>query len=145
MLTAITMHYNPGVTAAAGHVPYLLAAGTLVDVVGCSSWELPRATITNAIAHHPRAGFKRVFADGFRQDAARPSGARSVPAPLRRVRRCREALPVRGVSSRPEPAHQVDRDRTDPAHILDAQDLTEPLGARHDHHNLTRNHAYGRA
>jgi hypothetical protein len=75
VLTAITLHYNPGVTAAAGPVAYLLAAGTAVDVVGFRSWELPTATITDTIAQHPRSGFKRVFADAFRQEARRmPEG-----------------------------------------------------------------------
>lgn len=75
VLTAITLHYNPGVTAAAGPVAYLLAAGTAVDVVGFRSWELPTATITAAIAQHPRSGFKHVFADAFRQEARRmPEG-----------------------------------------------------------------------
>jgi len=75
VLTAITLHYNPGVTAAAGPVAYLLAAGTAVDVVGFRSWELPTASITDAIAQHPRSGFKHVFADAFRQEAERmPEG-----------------------------------------------------------------------
>lgn len=75
VLTAITLHYNPGVTAAAGPVAYLLAAGTAVDVVGFRSLELPTATITAAIAQHPRSGFKHVFADAFRQEARRmPEG-----------------------------------------------------------------------
>jgi hypothetical protein len=75
VLTAITLHYNPGVTADAGSVAYLLAAGTAVDVVGFRSWELPRATIADAIAQHLRSGFKDVFADAWRQEAARvPEG-----------------------------------------------------------------------
>ena len=40
-MTAITMHYTPGVTLDAGPVAYLLAAGAAVDVVGLRSWELP--------------------------------------------------------------------------------------------------------
>lgn len=73
--TAITLHYNPGVTAAAGPVAYLLSAGAAVDVVGFRSWELPTATITDAIAQHPRPGFKHVFAQAFREEARRmPEG-----------------------------------------------------------------------
>ena len=54
-----------------------VAAGTAVDVVGFRSWELPTATITDAIAQHPRSGFKHVFADAFRQEARRmPKAAR---------------------------------------------------------------------
>ena len=41
LLTAITMHHTPGVTADAGPVAYLLAAGAAVDVVGLRSWDLP--------------------------------------------------------------------------------------------------------
>ena len=75
VLTAITLHYNPGVAVTVGPVAYLLAAGTAVDVVGFRSWELPSATITDAIAQHPRDGFKHVFGDAFRQEARRvPEG-----------------------------------------------------------------------
>ena len=75
MLTAITQHYTPGVTRDAGPVAYLLAAGAAVDVVGLRSWELPPVTIKEAVRDHPRAGFKTVFTDAFRQEAARvPEG-----------------------------------------------------------------------
>jgi len=75
MLTAITQHYTPGVTRDAGPVAYLLAAGAAVDVVGLRSWELPPATITEAVREHPRVGFKSVFSEAFRQEAARvPEG-----------------------------------------------------------------------
>ena len=75
MLTAITQHYTPGVTVDAGPVAYLLAAGAAVDVVGLRSWELPPATITEAVREHPRAGFKTAFTEAFRQEAARvPEG-----------------------------------------------------------------------
>jgi hypothetical protein len=73
--TAITMHHTPGVTLDAGPVAYLLSAGAGRDVVGRRSWELPRATIDEAVRRHPRAGFKAAFADAFRQEAARvPDG-----------------------------------------------------------------------
>jgi hypothetical protein len=75
MLTAITQHYTPGVTIDAGPVAYLLAAGAAADVVGLRSWELPRATITEAVREHPRAGFPTMFTEAFRQEAARvPEG-----------------------------------------------------------------------
>jgi hypothetical protein len=75
MLTAITQHYTPGVTHDAGPVAYLLAAGAAVDVVGLRSWDLPPATINQAVREHPRAGFKAVFTEAFRQEAARvPQG-----------------------------------------------------------------------
>ena len=75
LMTAITMHYTPGVTADAGPVAYLLAAGAAVDVVGLRAWELPPATITEVVREHPRAGFKAVFSEAFGQEAARvPEG-----------------------------------------------------------------------
>jgi hypothetical protein len=75
METAITMHYNPRVTLSHGPVPYLLAAGAAVDVVGLGSWELPPETIPDTLAEHPRVGFKDAFGTAFRQEAARvPEG-----------------------------------------------------------------------
>jgi hypothetical protein len=75
METAITMHYNPGVTLSHGPVAYLLAAGAAVDVVGLRSWELPPQTITDAVHDLPRADFKDAFATAFRHEAARvPEG-----------------------------------------------------------------------
>jgi hypothetical protein len=75
LMTAITMHYSPGVTVDAGPVAYLLAAGAAVDVVGLRSWELPPATIDEVVRAHPRADFKTVFTEAFRQEAARvPEG-----------------------------------------------------------------------
>jgi hypothetical protein len=75
LMTAITMHCTPGVTADAGPVAYLLAAGAAVDVVGLRSWELPPATIAEAVRQHPRAGFKALFSEAFQQEAARvPEG-----------------------------------------------------------------------
>jgi len=79
LLTAITMHHTPGVTTAAGPVAYLLAAGaaaaTAADVAGLRSWDLPSATIAQAVREHPRSGFKKAFTEAFRQEAARvPEG-----------------------------------------------------------------------
>jgi hypothetical protein len=75
LMTAITMHYSPGVTVNAGPVAYLLAAGAAVDVVGLRSWELPPATIAEVVRAHPRADFKTVFTEAFREEAARvPEG-----------------------------------------------------------------------
>ena len=75
LMTAITMHYTPGVTVDAGPVAYLLAAGASVDVVGFRSWELPKATIAEVVRAHPRTGFKPVFTEAFRIEAARvPEG-----------------------------------------------------------------------
>jgi hypothetical protein len=75
LMTAITLHYTPGVTVEAGPVAYLLSAGAAVDVVGFRSWELPPSTLSEAVREHPRAGFKAVFTEAFRQEAARvPEG-----------------------------------------------------------------------
>lgn len=75
MLTAITMHHSPGVTVDAGPVAYLLSAGAGLDVAGLRSWELPAATIAEAVREHPRHDFKNVFTEAFRQEAARvPQG-----------------------------------------------------------------------
>jgi HD domain len=75
LLTAITMHHTPGVTADAGPVAHLLAAGAAVDVVGSRSWDLPPTAIADAVREHPRHGFKTVFTEAFREEAARvPEG-----------------------------------------------------------------------
>jgi hypothetical protein len=75
MQTAITMHYTPGVTTAAGPEAYLLSAGAAVDVAGIRSWELPPQTMNNAVRAYPRVGFKKAFADAFRAEAVRvPQG-----------------------------------------------------------------------
>ncbi|MET7426126.1 HD domain-containing protein [Dactylosporangium sp. NPDC005555] len=73
--TAITMHHSPRVTLAAGPVAYLLSAGAGVDVVGLRCWDLPRSTLAQAVSAHPRAGFKRYFAQAWADEAARvPQG-----------------------------------------------------------------------
>ena len=75
MQTAITLHYSPEVTLAAGPVAYLLSAGAGLDVVGLRSWNLPADTLANAVSAHPRENFKQAFATAFAQEAARvPSG-----------------------------------------------------------------------
>ncbi len=75
MQPAITMHYTPGVTTAAGTEAYLLSAGAAVDVAGVRSWELPPQTLNNAVRDYPRVGFKKAFADAFRAEAVRvPQG-----------------------------------------------------------------------
>ena len=75
LLTAITMHYTPGVTPDAGPVAYLLSAGAAVDVAGLRCWDLPSTTLAEAVRDHPRNGFKDAFTEAFRQEAARvPDG-----------------------------------------------------------------------
>ncbi|HYP44204.1 MAG TPA: HD domain-containing protein [Propionibacteriaceae bacterium] len=75
LLTAITMHHTPGVTAEAGAVAYLLSAGAAVDVIGLRCWELPPGGLSEAVREHPRSGFKNVFTEAFQREAARvPEG-----------------------------------------------------------------------
>jgi hypothetical protein len=71
MQTAITMHYNPGVTKAVGTEAYLLSAGAAVDVAGIRSWDLPVQILDDAVRDYPRVGFKKEFAVAFRAEAAR--------------------------------------------------------------------------
>jgi hypothetical protein len=71
MQTAITMHYTPGVTIAAGPEAYLLAAGAAVDVAGIRSWDLPAQILNDTVRDHPRVGFKEAFADAFRAESLR--------------------------------------------------------------------------
>ena len=56
--TAITMHYTPGISAAAGPEAYLLSAGAAVDVAGVRTWDLPTQTLTDAVRDYPGLGFK---------------------------------------------------------------------------------------
>lgn len=73
--TAITMHYSPGVTPASGPEAYLLSAGAAADVVGMRTWDLPSQTLTDAVRDFPRVGFKKAFAEAFRDEASRvPQG-----------------------------------------------------------------------
>jgi HD domain len=73
--TAITMHYTPKVTLAAGPVAYLLAAGAGVDVVGMRCWDLPPSILAEAVHDYPREGFKAYFTRAWAAEAARvPQG-----------------------------------------------------------------------
>ena len=75
MQTAITMHYSPGVSRDAGAEAYLLAAGAAVDVAGVRTWDLPDQVLHDAVLDYPRAGFKKAFAQAFRDEATRmPQG-----------------------------------------------------------------------
>ena len=104
MQTAITMHYTPGGTTAAGTEAYLLAAGA-----AGRGWrpelDPPPQTLNNAVRDYPRVGFKKAFADAFRAEAVRvPQGRakfvnrygalhhRDQAGPIRRVRRARTAI-----------------------------------------------------
>ena len=71
MQTAITMHYTPGVTTAAGQ-SYLLAAGAAWTAA--PELDLPPQTLNNAVRDYPRVGFKKAFADAFRAESG--SGSR---------------------------------------------------------------------
>lgn len=53
----------------------LLSAGAAVDVIGLHAWELPDAVLADAVALHPREGFKNVFIETFGNEAKRvPAG-----------------------------------------------------------------------
>jgi hypothetical protein len=79
LTSAITMHHNPRVTLAAGAVAYLLSAGAGLDVAGLRCWQLPRATLADAVREHPREGFKGYFAQVWADEAARvPHGRASL-------------------------------------------------------------------
>ena len=94
--TAITMHYTPRVSTAAGPEAYLLSAGAAVDVAGVRTWDLPTQTLTDAVRDYPRLGFKRAFAEAFRAEAARgPSGTGAAAEPIRRAHGSHQACPVR--------------------------------------------------
>lgn len=69
MQSAITMHPSPGVRMHDGPVAYLLSAGAAVDVVGLRIWDLPRETVADTLALHPRHNFKKFFAAAFKQEA----------------------------------------------------------------------------
>jgi len=86
--TAITMHHSPRVTLAVGPVAHLLAAGAGVDVVGLRCWDLPRSILVDAVAAHPREGFKKYFNHAWAQEAAR------VPAGRARLLRRYGAFPA---------------------------------------------------
>ncbi|WP_374009173.1 HD domain-containing protein [Leifsonia sp. LS-T14] len=68
---AITLHLNPNVPLASGPVPYLLAAGAGLDVVGLRSWQLPPDLLGWVVEQHPRLGFKGEFIAASRTEAAR--------------------------------------------------------------------------
>jgi hypothetical protein len=65
------MHHSPRVPLDAGAVPYLLAAGAGVDVVGLRSWELPGSALAHAVRDHRRDGFKGYFTQAWLDEAAR--------------------------------------------------------------------------
>lgn len=88
--TAITMHHSPRVPVAAGPVAYLLAAGAGVDVVGLRCWDLPRSTLVDAVAAHPRDGFKEYFTRAWAHEADRVPQGRA--ALLRRYGAFRAAI-----------------------------------------------------
>jgi len=75
VLDAITLHHSPGVGHAHGAVAQLLSAGAAADVTGLHTWQLPDDVRSDTVALHPREGFKDVFTQAFREEAARvPEG-----------------------------------------------------------------------
>jgi hypothetical protein len=75
VLDAITLHHSPGVGPEHGAVAQLLSAGAAADVTGLCIWQLPDAVLSDTVRLHPRESFKDVFAQAFRDEAARvPEG-----------------------------------------------------------------------
>lgn len=75
ILDAITLHHSPGVGPEHGAVAQFLSAGAAVDVIGLHAWQLPDAVLADAVALHPREGFKDVFIDAFGSEVKRvPAG-----------------------------------------------------------------------
>jgi len=75
VLDAITLHHSPGVGPEYGAVAQLLSAGAAADVTGLRTWQLPDAVLSETVRLNPREGFKDVFTQAFRDEAARvPEG-----------------------------------------------------------------------
>ena len=75
VLDAITLHHSPGVGPEHGAVAQLLSAGAAADVTGLHTWQLPDAVLAETVRLNPREGFKDVFTQAFRDEAARvPEG-----------------------------------------------------------------------
>ena len=98
MQTAITMHYNPGVTTAAGTEAYLLSAGAAVDVAGIRSWDLPPQILHNASARLPASRVQKgVRARIPCRGGPRPAGTGKVREQVRRAHHRDQVGPVRRV------------------------------------------------
>ena len=70
MRNAITLHLSPDVSVATdGPVPYLLAAGCALDVIGLRSWKLPPGLLDRIVDDHPRLAFKREFTSAVAAEA----------------------------------------------------------------------------
>jgi hypothetical protein len=71
---AIVLHMAPAISAAEEREVLLLEAGVACDVSGARAEELGAGAVEDALALHPRAGFKRAFAALLRREAERKPG-----------------------------------------------------------------------
>jgi len=71
---AIALHMDIHVPTDQGPEAHLLHAGAHLDVAGTRAGDLPRQTIREVVAKHPRDGFPACFATAMRRESAeRPS------------------------------------------------------------------------
>jgi hypothetical protein len=73
---AITLHFNASVGRRHGAEAHLMAAGTVLDVLGLRRWQLDRDTVDTIVARHPRQRFKQEIAGAIRADVARAPACR---------------------------------------------------------------------
>ena len=68
---AITMHLNVGVSIDDGEVAYLVAAGTLIDVIGPRLQLLPNELLAAILVEHPRGPFAEKISTVMHKCASR--------------------------------------------------------------------------
>lgn len=66
---AVCRHATPALDPARDPLPYLVAGGALVDVLGKRLHELDRAFVGEVLRAHPRGRFAHVIADAWRAQA----------------------------------------------------------------------------
>lgn len=74
---AIALHLNIHVPTDEGLEAHLLHAGAHLDVAGTRAGELPRQTIRDVVAKHPRDGFPDCFATLMRRESAERPNSRA--------------------------------------------------------------------
>ncbi len=74
---AIALHMNVHVPPSQGLEAHLLHAGAHLDVAGTRAGELPRQTIREVVAKHPRDGFPSCFATAMRRESAERPDSRA--------------------------------------------------------------------
>lgn len=74
---AIALHMNIHVPLDQGVEAHLLHAGAHLDVAGTRAADLPRQTIREVVAKHPRDGFPACFAAAMRRESAERPDSRA--------------------------------------------------------------------